>query len=80
MWNREVQSYPWMLEHVLDQYKTQEMCIETVKKSPEVRRFVPDQYKTHEMCDEAVEKSPEVLRWYKGINNARLKKQRSKKS
>ena len=30
MWNREVQSDPWMLEYVPDQYKTQEMYNEAV--------------------------------------------------
>ena len=39
-----------MLEHVPDQYKTQEMCNEAVQSYPEVLKYVPDQYKTQEMC------------------------------
>ena len=34
MWNREVQSNPWMLEHVPDPYKTQEMYNEAVQRVP----------------------------------------------
>ena len=58
MWNREVQSDPWMFEYVPDQHKAQEMCNEAVKKSPEVLSFVADQYKTQEMCNEAVQSDP----------------------
>ena len=42
MWNRAVQSDPWTLKHVPDQYKTQEMCNEAVKKSPCALCCVPD--------------------------------------
>ena len=34
MCNEAVENSSWMLEHVPDQYKTQEMCNEAVKKSP----------------------------------------------
>ena len=51
-----------MVEHVPDQYKTQEMCNEAVQRIPGVLRLVPDQYKTEEMCNEAVQRIPWVLR------------------
>ena len=36
MCNEAVQSYPEVLNHVHDQFVTQEMCNEVVEKSPEV--------------------------------------------
>ena len=52
MCNRAVQSYPWALKYVPDQYKTQEMCNAAVEKKPKVLRFVPDQFVTLEMWHE----------------------------
>ena len=49
MRNREVQS---------DQFVTQKMWDEAVKKSPEVFRLVPEHLKTQEMCNEAVQSNP----------------------
>ena len=46
MWNREVQSDPWMLEYVPDQYKRQEMYNEAVQSDPWMLEYFPDQYKT----------------------------------
>ena len=54
MCNEAVQSDPWTLKHVPDQYKTQEMYDEATKKSPCALCCVPDQYETQEMCNEAV--------------------------
>ena len=68
-----------MLELIPDQYKTQEMCNEAVEKNPWVLELVPDQFVTQKMGDEAVEKSPCAC-GIRGMNNAMLKKQRSKKS
>ena len=61
MCNEAVESDPWTLKYVPDQYKTQEMCNEAVEKLPEVLGFVPDQYKTQEMCNEAVQRVPWML-------------------
>ena len=61
MCNRAVQSYPWVLKYVPDQYKTQEMCNEAVEKNAWMLEHVPDQFVTQKMCNEAVKKSPWVL-------------------
>ena len=42
MCNEAVQSEPWMLAHVPDQFVTQEMCNEAVKSEPEALEYVPD--------------------------------------
>ena len=64
-----------MLEYVPDQYKTQEMCNETVEKSPRMLKYVPDPFVTQEMCNEAVKKRPDVvLRWYKGYEQRKPQK------
>ena len=43
MCNEAVQSDPWTLKHVPDQYKTQEMCNEAVQMVPLTLKYVPDQ-------------------------------------
>ena len=45
---------------VIDQYKTQEMCIKTADESLRSLACVPDHFKTQEMCIKAVEAEP----WY----------------
>ena len=52
-----------MLEYVPDQYKTQEMCNETVEKSPRMLKYVPDLFVTQEMCNEAVQSDPWMLKY-----------------
>ena len=58
MCNEAVQSDPRVLEHVPDQFVTQEMCNEAVEKSPEFLMFVPDWFvpdcfeTLQEMCNE----------------------------
>ena len=63
MWNRKVQSEPWVLEDVPDQYKTQEMYNEAVRRQPWMPEFVPDQFVTQEMCNKAKQGDPEALRF-----------------
>ena len=58
MWNKKVQSDPWVLERVPDQYKTQEMCNEAVQSFPWVLEDVPDQFVTQEMFNKAVQSEP----------------------
>ena len=72
-----VQENPWVLEHVPDQYKTQEMYNEVVEKSPWMFEHVPDQFVTQKMCDEAVKKSPCAL-WYKGYEQRKAQKAKIK--
>ena len=47
-----------MLEHVPDQYKTQEMCNEAVQRDPWILEYVPDQFVTQKMCNETVKSEP----------------------
>ena len=63
MWNEAVQSDPWRLKLVPDQFVTQKMCIEAVQRRPWTLVWVPDQYKTQEMWNEAVQRAPWALFW-----------------
>ena len=63
MCNEAVQRAPWTLEHVSDQYKTQEMCNKVVQGDPWTLEHVPDQYETQELCNEALQRDPEVLEY-----------------
>ena len=40
---RAAERYPYALEFVSDQYKTQEICERAVQKDPYTLEFVPDQ-------------------------------------
>ena len=45
MWNEAVQSDPWRLKLVPDQFVIQKMCNEAVQRKPWTLVWVPDQYK-----------------------------------
>ena len=40
--NKAIDNYAHALEFVLDQYKTQEMCIKAVDNYPSTIKYVPD--------------------------------------
>ena len=77
MCNEAVQSYPWRLKHVPDQYETQEMCNRSVQSDTWMLVYVPDQFVTQKMCNEAVKKSPCAL-WYKGYEQLKAQKAKIK--
>ena len=52
--DKAVEEGPWLLEHVPDQYMTQEMCGKVAGEDPGLLEHVPDRFKTQEMCNEAV--------------------------
>ena len=72
-----MQSDPWTLKHVPDQYKTQEMCNRTVQSDTCMLVYVPDQFVTQKMSDEAAKKSPCAL-WYKGYEQRKAQKAKIK--
>ena len=56
-----IETIPWLLQYVLDECKTQEMCDEAVRILLYLLKFVPgklelvlDHFKTREICDCAV--------------------------
>ena len=51
-----VEKVPWVLRHVPDCYKTQEMCDYVVEERPCALGHVPDRLKTQKMYDDAVKK------------------------
>ena len=55
MCDKVVATYPFVVDSVHDQYKTQEMCDKFVSKDPFVLKYCLDRYKTQEMCDKAVD-------------------------
>ena len=61
MCDKAVELYPWMLEYVPDQFKTQEMCNKAVEKDPGMLRYVLDRFITQEMCNKVVEKYSIIL-------------------
>ena len=63
MCNEAVQSFPWTLVWVPDQYKTQEMCNKAVQRAPWVLVWVPAWLVTQEMCNEAVQSDPWMLEY-----------------
>ena len=52
--NKKVHRKPRFLAFIPDLFKTQEMCIETVKIDPFLLVCVSEHFKTQEMCNEAV--------------------------
>ena len=62
-------NYPSTIKYVLDQYKTQEMCIRAVNTCSFVFDSVPNEYKTQEMCNNAVDNNLSTIKdvsdWWK---------------
>jgi hypothetical protein len=57
---------PDMLEHIADDFITQEMCNFCVRKLGSTLCYVPEEFMTHEMCNYAVRKCPGVIRYVPG--------------
>ena len=49
-----VKLVPWLICHVPDHFKTEEMCNDAVWVDPLHLKYVPDHFKKQEMCDKAV--------------------------
>ena len=54
MCDEAMRNNPYMLRHVANHFKTEEMCDDAVEASPWQLKYIPDQYKTQKMCDEVV--------------------------
>ena len=50
-----VDAYPFVVDSVPDQYKTQKMSDKFVSKDPFVLEYCLDRYKTQEMCNKDVD-------------------------
>ena len=55
MCDKAVDICSFVIDSVLDQYKTQEMCDKVVSKDPFMLKYCLDRYKTQEICDKAVD-------------------------
>ena len=56
-----VKLVPWLICHVPDHFKTEEMCNDAVWVDPLHLKYVPDHFKKQEMCDKAVRDEPRTL-------------------
>ena len=54
MCDKAVDICSFVIDSVLDQYKTQEMCDKVVSKDPFMVKYCLDRYKTQEIRDKAV--------------------------
>ena len=54
---------PWLLRHLSDHFKTQEISERAVEEGLYVLEFVADRFKTKEVCDKAVSHDPSSLRY-----------------
>ena len=52
-----------MLQHVSEQEKTPEVCLEAVKQTGEALEYVPETLKTPELCLAAVRQTGEALKF-----------------
>ena len=48
---------------ILDQFKTQEMCIKAVEVDPSFLQLVPDHFKAKEMCSKAIKEDSSSLQF-----------------
>ena len=62
MW-KAVDTCPFALDSVPDQYKTQEMCDRVVSKKSFMLKYCLDRYKIQEMCDKDVDSYFWVLKF-----------------
>ena len=62
MW-KAVDTRPFALDSVPDQYKTQEMCDRVVSKKSFMLKYCLDRYKIQEMCDKDVDSYFWVLKF-----------------
>ena len=65
MCDKSVEIDPYILWHVPDHFKTQEMCIKAVgaMRNKPWLSFVPEQYITQEVCNEVVYTMLKVFCW-----------------
>ena len=54
MCNEIMRTMPEAFYHILDRFKTQEMCKKAVEVDPSSLQLVPDCFKMHEIWDKAV--------------------------
>ena len=79
MWNRTVQSDPWALRYVPDQYKSQKMCNEAVQSDLWLLEYVPDQFVTQEMWhEEEFDDDDELITWRDAYEQRKAQKAKIK--
>ena len=54
MYNEVMRIMPYTFHHILDRFKTQEMCKKAVEVDPQQLKDAPNHFKTQEMCNKAV--------------------------
>ena len=62
----------WLIGHVLDHFKTQEMCDKAIKDDPSSLRFVPDWFVSQEQLKLWHDSDDWLIRWW--YNNRLIKR------
>ena len=82
MCERDVEEDPWLLECVLDQYKTQKMCDTAVSEDPYSLQYVPDWFLTQEQVkiwhDDDDYCNDEIVEWYDDYKKRKTQKAQTK--
>lgn len=71
MCKREVEKYLWLLQYVLDQYDTQEMCEKAFLVDPVALTYVPDWLATAKMLEDLDNDAGGFFRWSNGYKQCK---------